>query len=244
MSMFQTLKLGPGRHDRRAGDRGNSDPALRRRSAGAAARPVHRAGPARWAAGACGTGDRRRGPALHDRHDRLGIWRSPVPIYIVLATILLLLILGAVTRRPEETAVSATRWSALRPRAAGPRRGRGAADGARPPASPATPTSCSTPISAARKIVSGVHAGIHAEVGLSCHDCHGGNPDPALADDMTAAMSETFASNPVSRCARTAQTSRHSAGDAIPPPISCGATSRTPGWTSSRSTGPAGTVRR
>ncbi len=27
---------------------------------------------------------------------------------------------------------------------------------------------------------------IHAERGLSCHDCHGGNPDPALADDPAA----------------------------------------------------------
>lgn len=27
---------------------------------------------------------------------------------------------------------------------------------------------------------------VHAEVGLSCHDCHGGNPDPALAADIAA----------------------------------------------------------
>lgn len=37
---------------------------------------------------------------------------------------------------------------------------------------------------------------IHASVGLSCHDCHGGNPDPALADDLVAAMDEGFADNP------------------------------------------------
>ncbi len=36
---------------------------------------------------------------------------------------------------------------------------------------------------------------IHAESGLSCHDCHGGNPDPALAEDMEA-MDEAYASNP------------------------------------------------
>jgi hypothetical protein len=39
-------------------------------------------------------------------------------------------------------------------------------------------------------------AGVHAEVGLSCHDCHGGNPDPSLSDDMDAAMNEGYRSNP------------------------------------------------
>ena len=28
--------------------------------------------------------------------------------------------------------------------------------------------------------------GVHAAVGISCHDCHGGNPDPMLADDPDA----------------------------------------------------------
>jgi hypothetical protein len=36
---------------------------------------------------------------------------------------------------------------------------------------------------------------IHATVGLSCHDCHGGNPTMALADDISA-MDEDFAPNP------------------------------------------------
>lgn len=31
--------------------------------------------------------------------------------------------------------------------------------------------------------------GVHAEVGILCHDCHGGDPDPALAEDAEAAMS-------------------------------------------------------
>jgi hypothetical protein len=35
---------------------------------------------------------------------------------------------------------------------------------------------------------------IHAEARLSCHDCHGGNPDPALSDDMDA-MSPSYAPN-------------------------------------------------
>jgi hypothetical protein len=37
---------------------------------------------------------------------------------------------------------------------------------------------------------------VHAEAGLSCHDCHGGNPDPALADDAQTAMDPSFAPRP------------------------------------------------
>ncbi|MEE8412575.1 MAG: cytochrome c3 family protein [Acidobacteriota bacterium] len=36
---------------------------------------------------------------------------------------------------------------------------------------------------------------VHAEAGLSCHDCHGGNPSPDLADDLDA-MDETFGPHP------------------------------------------------
>jgi len=36
----------------------------------------------------------------------------------------------------------------------------------------------------------------HREVGLSCHDCHGGNPDPRLAEDAEAAMSDSYAEHP------------------------------------------------
>ncbi|MHB0972139.1 MAG: cytochrome c3 family protein [Thermoanaerobaculia bacterium] len=39
-------------------------------------------------------------------------------------------------------------------------------------------------------------ADIHAKAGLSCHDCHGGNPDPALAENVSAAMDAAFAKNP------------------------------------------------
>lgn len=38
--------------------------------------------------------------------------------------------------------------------------------------------------------------GVHQEVGLSCHSCHGGNPDVALADDMAAAMDPDYKPNP------------------------------------------------
>ena len=44
-------------------------------------------------------------------------------------------------------------------------------------------------------IVQHERQGAHAAAGLSCHDCHGGNPDPALAEDM-AAMDEDFAAAP------------------------------------------------
>jgi len=37
---------------------------------------------------------------------------------------------------------------------------------------------------------------VHAEAGLSCHDCHGGNPDPALTADSEAAMDPGYKPNP------------------------------------------------
>ena len=37
-------------------------------------------------------------------------------------------------------------------------------------------------------IVTAMRADVHAAAGLSCQDCHGGDPDPALADDPDAAM--------------------------------------------------------
>jgi hypothetical protein len=36
---------------------------------------------------------------------------------------------------------------------------------------------------------------VHAAAGLSCHDCHGGNPAPELAEDL-GAMDEHYAPNP------------------------------------------------
>jgi hypothetical protein len=48
----------------------------------------------------------------------------------------------------------------------------------------------------AAAMVAGFADDVHAAVGLSCHDCHGGNPDPALAEDIDGAMNEGFAPNP------------------------------------------------
>lgn len=38
--------------------------------------------------------------------------------------------------------------------------------------------------------------GVHHQADLSCHDCHGGNPDPALAGDFEGAMDRGYSSNP------------------------------------------------
>jgi hypothetical protein len=37
---------------------------------------------------------------------------------------------------------------------------------------------------------------VHGEAGLSCHDCHGGNPDPALVADAAGAMDPDFGPSP------------------------------------------------
>jgi len=49
---------------------------------------------------------------------------------------------------------------------------------------------------AARAKVKSFPSDVHGQVGLSCHDCHGGNPDPKLGEDMGAAMDPNFKPNP------------------------------------------------
>ena len=70
------------------------------------------------------------------------------------------------------------------------------------PAAPAAPTSCVKCHSDSGlfdetklKIVEGFRNDVHAEAGLSCQDCHGGNPDPKLAEDP-GAMDKGFKANP------------------------------------------------
>ncbi len=46
------------------------------------------------------------------------------------------------------------------------------------------------------RIVEGFGTGVHAAAGLSCHDCHGGNPDLAMAEDIEGAMDPAFAASP------------------------------------------------
>lgn len=45
-------------------------------------------------------------------------------------------------------------------------------------------------------IVEDFREGVHASVGLSCHDCHGGNPDPELREDFVGAKDEDHEANP------------------------------------------------
>src|SRR5436309_10777393 len=49
----------------------------------------------------------------------------------------------------------------------------------------ATPTSCTNCHQDKAKTFA---ADVHSQIGLSCHNCHGGNPDPKLSDDMVKAM--------------------------------------------------------
>jgi len=46
------------------------------------------------------------------------------------------------------------------------------------------------------RIVRDFTQGAHSSVDLSCHDCHGGNPDPELSDDMVGAMDPEYSQNP------------------------------------------------
>jgi len=58
------------------------------------------------------------------------------------------------------------------------------------------------------RIVESYAADIHAAAGLSCQDCHGGNPDPATAEDPTAAMDKGFRQNPYRGAPMRAQVPR------------------------------------
>jgi hypothetical protein len=64
------------------------------------------------------------------------------------------------------------------------------------PALGSNATSCTTCHPQVDEVVSHYRDDVHASVGLSCHDCHGGNPGLDVADDPIAAMDEGFAENP------------------------------------------------
>ena len=73
---------------------------------------------------------------------------------------------------------------------------------ATPPSPPRAETSCIQCHSgemfdeAARAVVRRFNVDVHSQVGLSCHDCHGGNPDPELGDDIGGAMDPQYKPNP------------------------------------------------
>ena len=100
-------------------------------------------------------------------------YASLVPLYAVIATAVLLALLALITRGPRGS--SALVIPLLMLLVAGS-------------ASAATkPTSC-TICHAGNEQMKKFPNDVHFAVGLSCHDCHGGNPDPKLADDFAAAM--------------------------------------------------------
>lgn len=86
---------------------------------------------------------------------------SLVPLYAVASSALLLLLLAFITRGPRTLVIALLFLATARLDAA---------------------TSCT----GCHKDVKNFAADVHAQVGLSCHDCHGGNPDPALVDDVSA----------------------------------------------------------
>jgi cytochrome b6 len=99
-------------------------------------------------------------------------YSSLVPLYAVVVTVMLVVLLALITRGPR-------RSMPLLLFAAAALLAVTAADAAE--------TSCT--ICHAGKAEAKAFAGdVHASVGLSCHDCHGGNPDPALGGDLAAAM--------------------------------------------------------
>ncbi len=98
-------------------------------------------------------------------------YASLVPLYVVLLAALLLLVLAFITRGPRTLVVAFLLLATARLDAAA--------------------TSCTT----CHEDIVGFASDVHAEIGLSCHDCHGGNPDPALGGDI-AAMDPAFAANP------------------------------------------------
>ena len=109
-------------------------------------------------------------------------YKSLLPLAVVIMAALLLLVFALITRGPRTAALVIALLMIA---------GRGYAQ-----------TSCvkchdSEMIDAqGRTIAHNFSKDVHAQVGLSCHDCHGGNPDPKLADDMTAAMDPNYKPHP------------------------------------------------
>ncbi|HVS31185.1 MAG TPA: cytochrome b N-terminal domain-containing protein [Thermoanaerobaculia bacterium] len=115
-------------------------------------------------------------------------YNSLVPLYAVLASVVLLLLFAFITRGPRgsEPPPAIVFLLALLATSAG--------------AAPQTScTACHGSDLFDARAQATVHAysgDVHAAVGLSCHDCHGGNPDVGLSDDMAAAMDPGFKANP------------------------------------------------
>jgi len=139
-------------------------------------------------------------------------YASALPLYVAGATAVLLGIVAWITRpRPDVTPSVGE----------GPGRGSGAAAvigllllalfAMSAHAAPPPKTSCigchvqSEMFDAAAKAkLAHYNDDVHTSLGLSCHDCHGGNPDPKLAEDPSS-MDPAFKANPfVGKPARAA----------------------------------------
>lgn len=94
---------------------------------------------------------------------------SLVPLYVVALSAVLLLVFAFITRGPRAAVLALLLLGTLSSDAA---------------------TSC---VSCHKEAVyqTFLKTDVHAQIGLSCHDCHGGNPDPKLADDPSAMDSST-----------------------------------------------------
>ncbi|MGZ8867693.1 MAG: cytochrome b N-terminal domain-containing protein [Thermoanaerobaculia bacterium] len=115
-------------------------------------------------------------------------YHSLVPLYAVLLSFVLLLIFAFITRGgARATPPAALIFLTLL----------AASVSAAPPETSCIACHGSDVFDAqAQKKVHGFAGDVHAQVGLSCHNCHGGNPDIALADDMASAMDPGFKANP------------------------------------------------
>ncbi|HUP46072.1 MAG TPA: cytochrome b N-terminal domain-containing protein [Thermoanaerobaculia bacterium] len=103
---------------------------------------------------------------------------SLVPLYAVLLSALLLLVFAFITRGPRPKHLTPPAILLVFLAAAS--------------LQAAPPSSCM----ACHEGMEAFAEDVHAQSGLSCHDCHGGNPDPALSDDPAAAMDAGFRPNP------------------------------------------------
>ncbi|MCM2317320.1 MAG: cytochrome b N-terminal domain-containing protein, partial [Thermoanaerobaculia bacterium] len=118
-------------------------------------------------------------------------YASLMPLYFVLLSAVLLLVLAFITRGPRTGDGARNLVVAFCALAAA------ATSSAAAPASSCVTCHRGEMFDAkAQAKVAAFAKDVHAEVGLGCHDCHGGNPDPKLGEDMAAAMDSSFKPNP------------------------------------------------
>lgn len=105
-------------------------------------------------------------------------YRSLVPLYAVIISAFLLLLFAFITRSPRGAAMVILGVFL-------------GSVGLQP--AEAQTTSC---LACHEDKATAFATDVHAQVRLSCHDCHGGNPDPKLAADYEAAMDASWKANP------------------------------------------------